>query len=251
MSRLSGDLNARSRKPYDRPSPRASDGMWVHDKAPPVGKRASVTANGGARAGLPNTKLVVSDLHYNVTAKDLIAIFGQIGTLVREPVIKYDRSGRSTGVAFVHYETAAEATRARNQFNGILAKGQPMVVAFDTFRPARRAVSAPNTLIDRISKPPLLERLASDAPIPVAPRKSIQTNPPKGQPEAPKGQSSGGPIRTRRRRGGRGGEKVKKEPKTVEDLDNELDAFMGDDDTSEPAAPAPAPAVETDVEMAT
>lgn len=81
----------------------------------------------------------------------LQAIFGQIGTLVREPLIrvrssecteftwrepvpttfdwhfrtfKYDRSGRSSGVAIITFETPAEATRAKKQFDGILAKGK-------------------------------------------------------------------------------------------------------------------------------
>lgn len=37
--------------------------------------------------------------------------------------IKYDRSGRSSGIAIISYETSAEATKAKKQFDGILAKG--------------------------------------------------------------------------------------------------------------------------------
>ena len=37
--------------------------------------------------------------------------------------LKYDRSGRSSGVAIIAFETPAEATRAKKQFDGILAKG--------------------------------------------------------------------------------------------------------------------------------
>lgn len=36
---------------------------------------------------------------------------------------KYDRSGRSSGTAIIAFETTAEATRAKKQFDGILAKG--------------------------------------------------------------------------------------------------------------------------------
>lgn len=37
---------------------------------------------------------------------------------------KYDRSGRSSGMAIISFETPAEATRAKKQFDGILAKGE-------------------------------------------------------------------------------------------------------------------------------
>jgi THO complex subunit 4 len=44
--------------------------------------------------------------------------------MTRRPrALKYDRSGRSSGTATVAFETLAEATRARNQYDGILAKG--------------------------------------------------------------------------------------------------------------------------------
>ena len=35
---------------------------------------------------------------------------------------QYDRSGRSSGVAVITFETPAEATRAKKQFDGILCK---------------------------------------------------------------------------------------------------------------------------------
>ncbi|KZT25760.1 hypothetical protein NEOLEDRAFT_1156169 [Neolentinus lepideus HHB14362 ss-1] len=204
----------RSRKPYSRPGARARapEGAWTHDKAPfdvasrPISNQSTV--EGG------QTKLLVSNLHYEITPKDLNAIFGQIGTLVREPIIKYDRSGRSTGVAIIHYETAEEAKRAKTQFEGVLAKGQEMSITYDTaptfgHRKERRA-SAPSSLINRIQKPALLDRLSQD---------DIHTRPP--------------PV---------------SKPKTAEDLDKELDSFMSDG-TKGPTAPVRA-AAEGDVEMA-
>jgi len=225
-----------ARKPYSRPAPRASaDGQWVHD----MHDVAPNSLNGRARApgalnsvSVPSTRLVVSNLHYEISPKDLTAIFGQIGTLVCEPQIRYDRSGRSSGTAIVSFETAAEATRAKKQFDGILAKSQPMSVAFDAAVPPRqprgRASSAPTTssLLNRIQKAPLLERLSKDDSVLRAP-------------SAPRG--GVGPIRTR----GRGGKAAAprpgpKKPKTAEELDKELDAFMVDTE----APPA------QDVEMA-
>jgi THO complex subunit 4 len=97
---------------------------------------------------------------------------------------KYDRSGRSSGTAIISFETPAEATRAKKQFDGILAKGeafvpniflthkeiltgslgQPMSIAYEAppSRPAKRSASAPQSLLNRIQKPPLLDRLSRD-----------------------------------------------------------------------------------------
>jgi hypothetical protein len=119
-----------------------------------------------------NSKLVVSNLHYEITPKDLAVrlhpdtIFAQLvegtsplcsfrsqflGKLAHlfvshlsgyepEPseffctekfrllgsFIKYDRSGRSSGVAIISYETNMEATKAKSQFDGVLAKGDSL-----------------------------------------------------------------------------------------------------------------------------
>jgi len=219
-------------KPYSRPTSRGDvNSQWVHDKAP-TGPRSSVV-NGNPRPAPmhpaeANTKLLVSNLHYEITAKDLASIFGTIGTLVRDPIIRYDRSGRSSGTAIISFETAAEATRAKKQFDGILAKGQPMTIAFDTMptRP-RRTVSSPGSLLNRVQGLPLLSRLSQDD-------SHIK----------PRG-GGAGPVRNRPARGrgggGDGGRRGPKKPKTADELDKELDAFMGD---AEPAASA------QDIEMA-
>jgi THO complex subunit 4 len=228
------------RKPYSRPATRANvDGQWLHDKAPTGPARGGASAFRGAGpptgpAASINNKLVVSNLHYEITPKDLTAVFGQIGTLIREPLLRYDRSGRSSGSAIISFETAVEATRAKKQFDGYLAKGQPMQIAFDTFQPPRaprRAVSAPTTasLINRIEKPPLVERISHDD-------SGMKV------PSAPRG-FTGGPVRNRPSRGANGARPPRgpRKVKTAEELDNELDAFMGDAD--------PAPTAQ-DVNMA-
>jgi THO complex subunit 4 len=200
-----------------------------------------------APAASLNKKLVVSNLHYEITPKDLISIFGQIGTLIREPLLRYDRSGRSSGSAIIAFETVAEAIRAKKQFDGILAKGQPMSIDFDTMPPRapRRSASVPTSasLLNRIQKPPLVERLSQDDSIIKAP----------SGPRA----FTGGPVRNRPSRGGGSSStntniarapKGPKMPKTAAELDQELDAFMGDADVV-PPGDAPASAA-GDVDMA-
>ncbi|PPQ96837.1 hypothetical protein CVT26_006006 [Gymnopilus dilepis] len=225
----------RARKPYARPAARGNvDGQWLHDRAPTGPAKMRAPAANRAAPVHPasvSNKLLVSNLHYEITPKDLIAVFGQIGTLVREPLLRYDRSGRSSGTAIITFETAIEATRAKKQFDGYLAKGQPMSITYDTFNPPRapraphRAASAPSTtsLLNRIEKPPLVERISS---------KDDTNTPTAAIPSGPRALS--GPVRNRPARGPKA--KGPKKAKTAEELDKELDAFMGD-----------APATEADV----
>ncbi|EIW55221.1 RNA-binding domain-containing protein [Trametes versicolor FP-101664 SS1] len=236
----------RAAKPYSRPAPRpraSPEGQWLHDKAPGVPRAVQANATSRPAGGITNTRILVSNLHYEVTPKDLTQIFGQIGTLVREPLIRYDRSGRSTGVAVVTFETPAEATRAKNQFDGILAKNQPMEITYDTAPPAsakgpRRGANT-GSLLNRIEKPPLLDRLSRND---TKPRQNAAT------------EGGVGPVRNKPRGGAAGpraGKRVPAKPKTAEDLDKELDAYLQDDvipngQTEKPAAVAG----EGDVEMA-
>ncbi|CAA7267229.1 unnamed protein product [Cyclocybe aegerita] len=236
----------RSRKPYARPATRAlgADGQWLHDKAPTGPAKARIPNRVSVAPTLPaaavNNALLVSNLHYEVTPKDLIAIFGQIGTLIREPLLRYDRSGRSSGEAVLSFESATEATRAKKQFQGILAKGQPMSISYyagPPRAPRSRAVSAPGpttqSLLNRIEKPPLADRISQDD-------SAVKT------PSGPRALT--GPVRNKPTRGAKRAPRAAKaptKPKTADELDKELDAFMGDADET-PAATTEAP---TDVDM--
>lgn len=193
----------------------------------------------------------------------------------------------------VTFETAAEATRAKNQFDGILAKGtsfssnpskmrlmwfnwigQPMEISYQAAPRPRRTTSAPSTLslLSRIEKPPLLERLAKDDTATVSDKKCVPTlfsilaqivihfDPsnlltcfvPFSNGKNQRGEGGRiGPIRGKTTRASK--PKHPKKPKTAAQLDKELDAFMVD--VSDPAASAPATAAATsgpaaDVDMA-
>ena len=100
-------------------------------------------------------------------------------------------------------------------------------------RPAKRSASAPQSLLNRIQKPPLLDRLSHD---------DISVKAPAAPSVFPSSffycirlnctfrKGTVGPIRSRPR--GPKPRREPKKPKTAEELDKELDAFMGD---SEPA----------------
>lgn len=53
-----------------RPEPR-SDGMWLHDKAPGVSTVTSQSNGHNKAEASLNSKLIVSNLHYEITPKDL------------------------------------------------------------------------------------------------------------------------------------------------------------------------------------
>ncbi|RPD56057.1 RNA-binding domain-containing protein [Lentinus tigrinus ALCF2SS1-6] len=230
----------RTKKPYSRPAgrPQGAEGQWLHDKAPGVPRAVQNTVAKPA-TGITNTRIIVSNLHYEVTPKDLSQIFGQIGTLVREPQIRYDRSGRSSGVAVITFETPAEATRAKKQFDGILCKNQPMSIAYDNSPPPARR-SASTSLLNRIEKPPLLDRLSKTES--------------KTQRPAPS-QAGVGPVRTKQRPNpGTANARASKrlqppKPKTAEELDKELDAFMKDEITADSVPAAVGTGAGGDVEM--
>jgi len=168
--------------------------------------------------------------------KDLTAIFGKIGTLTREPFIRYDRSGRSSGVAIITFETPTEAKLAKRQLDGVLAKGQPIAIQFDQSIP-RRASAPPSSLLSRIQKPPLLNRLDrahNDAKVSLMQSRKL------------------GPVRGGRGRGRGGGagrgRAANAAPKSAAELDSEIDAFMAVDSAS--GTPTAKSAENGDVEMA-
>lgn len=126
-----------------------------------------------------------------------------------------------------------------------------MSIVFDTLPPRHpRSVSAPTSLINRMQKPPLLNRLSRDD-------SSVKT------PSGPYVvllrlfdflfncfcSRGAGPIRSRP---ARGAPRAPKKPKTAEELDKELDAFMGDAEPAVVTEQTPtAPEQSTqDVEMA-
>ena len=114
--------------------------------------------------------------------------------------LKYDRAGRSDGIAFVTYLNIDDAKEAIRKFDGANAAGQPITVALDADVPARR-------------------------PGPIESRPPRFGGPRRGGPRPSRGgRLAGGSQEHGSGRDGR--------PKrTTEDLDKELDAFMN--------APAP------------
>ncbi|KIX10179.1 uncharacterized protein Z518_01260 [Rhinocladiella mackenziei CBS 650.93] len=115
----------------------------------------------------PPAKLRVDNLHYDLTEDDIWDLFTRIGP-VMDARLRYDRAGRSEGIAFVTYEHVADARAAIRDFDGANAKGQPIRL---TLLPLPRRdnpfdrVENPRSLFDRIEAPAGRSRRRSDSPM--------------------------------------------------------------------------------------
>ncbi|KIO31379.1 hypothetical protein M407DRAFT_241785 [Tulasnella calospora MUT 4182] len=182
----------------------------------------------------PLSKCIVSGLHYEITEQELVKIFKPYGSFARDPAIRYDRSGRSTGFAFVTYENEEDAAVAQKELDGVLAKGEEIHVKLDHYyapRGAKDKANGPATsakggrggsLLNRIEKDSLLNRLSDkssgkDASKAAAP-KTDRAGPARSE------RPANGRTRSERGVGSRQSARRQK-PKTAEDLDKELDAY--------------------------
>ena len=73
-------------------------------------------------------KIYVGNLTYTVDSDGLRKYFAQAGTVVDAVVISDKYSGRSKGFGFVEFETAEEAKKAIEMFNGKDFEGRNLVV---------------------------------------------------------------------------------------------------------------------------
>ncbi|GAA5824423.1 hypothetical protein JCM10212_000784, partial [Sporobolomyces blumeae] len=261
-----------------RPAPTES---WKHDmyndkpapaaSAAPGGSLAARLSGAAAPAGnsLKTTKLIIRDLHYEVSERELELLFVQIGPLASGPKIKvrpsrdslqpamtpltqFDRSGRSEGMAWLSYTTPEHATQAKEAFDGALAKGQNIKVEYDTR--VDRTQPAPGSLLARLDADPNAPKGPRNAPIRggrphVGPQRGVGSDNRTGRgprtsgagDRDSRGERSGGGERGGRGGGGGAG-RFKREPKTNDDLDRELEAFMKKPESSDPAARPAAPA---------
>lgn len=89
--------------------------------------RQNVVGNGNKKAKLSNGKIIVKNLPFEATRKDVFELFNAFGQIksVRVPK-KFDKSAR--GFAFVEYVLAKEAEVAMDQLQGVHLLGRRLVL---------------------------------------------------------------------------------------------------------------------------
>lgn len=93
-----------------------------------VGKSRDDRIGGSRRDdGRDSTKVLISNLDYNVSEVDIKELFGEFG-VTRKMRLNYDKSGRSVGSAEVIYEKRSDAMRAMQNYNGVPLDGKPMII---------------------------------------------------------------------------------------------------------------------------
>ncbi|KAF9363353.1 hypothetical protein BGX34_004337 [Mortierella sp. NVP85] len=153
------------------------------------------------RQSVPDgSKIQVSNLDHRVTAEDLKLVFSSRVGPLKKCTLMYDQNGKSNGTAVVHFNRVGDAALAQQKFNGVPLDGRAMKIEL---------VVAPG---------------AAQAVLPPA-----QTKPAGNQGQQRGQASSRGQAPSRGRRGGRGGARgrgEKRENKTTDQLDAEMNDYM-------------------------
>ncbi|KAJ3002938.1 hypothetical protein HKX48_002020, partial [Thoreauomyces humboldtii] len=177
--------------------------------------RARPYASAAPPAAL-SSKIVVSNLATGVTENDVLELFSQIGP-VRSAQLNYDASGRSKGVATVLFRDPTNASKAIREYHNRSLDNKPMRIE----------------LVVRADA-------AGSAAAHTAPRHQGGGDR-GGDRERAGGDRSGGGRRAgggRAPRGGRGDSTHKRTPKSQDQLDAEMEAYMKSDTMELDAAPA-------------
>jgi THO complex subunit 4 len=234
------------------------DREWVHDRF-----EEHTSRERGARRGRQDqepsrsqtTKLRVENVHWSLRVEDLEELFSRIGPIVKVD-LEYDRAGRSEGIAYVIYESAADAENAIREYDGANAKGQPIRLSEVTSRTVSRrnpfeyAPRPGRSLADRVTGS--RDRSRSRSPPTYSAEEAVRKGidryiPGQNRPRSPmRNRPQGGrrpgarrdaPARDRedsrggRARSGREG----RSRKTQEELDAEMDNYFGGDTKAQPS----------------
>ncbi|KAG0313464.1 hypothetical protein BGZ97_010169 [Linnemannia gamsii] len=236
--------------PYSRNNTTSTgEDRWTHDKFDESNQRATGgrggqnNNNGGAAA--TGNKIIVENLHYAVTLEDIKELFTTHAGPVKFAEVKYDLSGRSTGVATITFKESKDAATAIEKLHGIALDGQPMKIKYapapasntrpQERRPAPSKDAGKRDVFSRLgsSEADIAARLGKLNPLP----KTTGSTGGRGQGSSNQsnnnagGRNSSNNSRQQQAKPAQPREKKKPHVKTAEELDAEMDTYMGDGTT--------------------
>lgn len=118
-------------------------GRWDHNAFQKLQRAEKGDPRSPSKAG---TKLLISNLHYEVSSEDIRDLFKPIGPLISYSV-HFDHSDRSEGTAEAVFENRADAVRAMEKYNGILLDNMAMKIEL-----IEKAAGIENRLMGRIGR---------------------------------------------------------------------------------------------------
>eukprot|EP01024_Parvocaulis_polyphysoides_P007135 TRINITY_DN12146_c0_g5_i1.p1 TRINITY_DN12146_c0_g5~~TRINITY_DN12146_c0_g5_i1.p1 ORF type:complete len:274 (+),score=24.95 TRINITY_DN12146_c0_g5_i1:140-961(+) len=124
---VEGTLQSRRRLTNQQHSALEGDGKWQHDLFQDDGPRLTRGTKTYQQTNSQSGQIVVNNLNFNVSNEDIQELFARIGPL-RKFGVKFDRSGRSEGVAEVEFVNYGDAERAMKQYDGVMLDGQRMSI---------------------------------------------------------------------------------------------------------------------------
>ncbi|EGV64027.1 multiple RNA-binding domain-containing protein 1 [Yamadazyma tenuis ATCC 10573] len=110
-----------------------------------LSNRTGATSGKKTKGGKKSTKIIIKNLPFEATRKDIIELFGAFGQIKSARVPKkFDRSAR--GFAFVEFSLLKEAENAMNQLEGVHLLGRRLVMDY-----AEKAAEDADAEIERMT----------------------------------------------------------------------------------------------------
>ncbi|KIY70506.1 hypothetical protein CYLTODRAFT_391955 [Cylindrobasidium torrendii FP15055 ss-10] len=202
--------------------------------APVLTRKPSSNPNG--------SKILLSKMPLDVPETDVEDLFRKTVGPLQDCYIVYNRKGQSRGIAVVHFVNPGDAAQAKFKYDGKFIDGHPIkieLISDDGVVEAKKAAASaapkpPTSLLARISAPNSStppSRPAAAANNHNLPRQAAavarlaatnSTHPQAGKAQIPHANIPSGPRRMRK-----GPKRLKKvvQPKTIHDLDAEMDNY--------------------------
>lgn len=103
--------------------------------------------NNNRRKRDEGSKIMISNLEYKVTEKDLKELFSEIGP-IHSASLNFDQNGRSKGSGQVIFKNKNDASRAAEKYNNVTLDGRAMKIEI-----VLSTAAIPTSLNSRIRKP--------------------------------------------------------------------------------------------------